>query len=153
MVLNISMSQNTTLAKSKKSVNPKGKTESLNTIPAGLVNHRTGKVRKSQYSVERLKGLNPAKKGEVRNPKGINGSTSAKADMVTRAQTLVDKAMKVLEKNLNSTDERVAQTAAQMILDRSFGKPVQPTAETDSDGNDRPAPPPMTVVPVQVITR
>jgi hypothetical protein len=98
-----------------------------------------------------LANLKPVQKGEVRNPQGINAFTGAKAEMMSFAQKLQAKAMRVLEKQLESDDERVAQAAAREVLDRAFGKPVAPVAETDAQGNDRPPPPPMVVVPVQVV--
>jgi hypothetical protein len=144
------MSQNTTLAKSLKTDAKSAESQSAITVPVSLETLKSGKPMKRALTNKQLANLIPAKKGEKRNPKGINGTTSPKAAMVSAAQRLADKAMKVLERNLESEDERIAQQAASMVLDRSFGKPVQPTAETDADGNDRPPPPPMTVVAVQV---
>lgn len=150
------MSRLPTLAKSKqpatankaKPVAPTKKTQSAS--KAKTITGKGGRPL-TPAQIAAISNLRPIAKGEVRNPNGINGTTSAKAEMVTAAQKLQLKAMNVLAKQLDSDDERVAQAAAREVLDRAFGKPVAPVAETDAQGNDRPAPPPMVVVPVQVV--
>lgn len=97
-----------------------------------------------------IQNLIPVKKGEIRNPLGINRFTSQKAKMMDAATALAEKAMRILAKQLDSTDERIQQQAAKEILDRGFGKPVQSVAQTDTEGNDRPPPPPMLVNAVHV---
>lgn len=96
--------------------------------------------------------VRPIAKGEVRNPTGNNGIDHRKKReaMTATASSVSAKALRVLMKQLDSADERIAQSAAKELLDRGFGKPVQATANTDSEGNDIPAPPPMVVVGVQV---
>jgi len=97
-----------------------------------------------------IANLRPAKKGEVRNPEGRNQFTDGRKRVMTLAQQVSDKALNVLIKQLNSKDEAISQRAALALLERGVGKPVQPVADVDADGNDRPEPPPMIVVPVQV---
>jgi len=93
----------------------------------------------------------PIQKGEVRNPKGHNGLDHRKKReaMTATASSVSAKALRVLMKQLDSADERIAQSAAKELLDRGFGKAVQATANTDSEGNDVPPPPPMVVIGVQ----
>jgi hypothetical protein len=95
--------------------------------------------------------VKPVAKGEVRNPTGNNGLDHRKKRevMTATASSVSAKALKVLMRQLDSDDERIAQSAAKELLDRGFGKPVQSTANTDSEGNDVPPPPPMVVIGVQ----
>jgi len=93
----------------------------------------------------------PIQKGEVLNPTGSNGLDHRKKReaMTATASSVMAKALKVLVGQLDSKDERIAQSAAKELLDRGFGKAVQSVANTDSDGNDVPPPPPMVVIGVQ----
>ena len=94
--------------------------------------------------------VRPIAKGEARNPEGNNGLAHRKRRevMTLTASSVSAKALRVLMKQLDSPDERIAQSAAKELLDRGFGKPVQSTANTDSEGNDVPPPPPMVVIGV-----
>lgn len=94
--------------------------------------------------------VKPIAKGEVRNPTGNNGLDHRKKReaMTATASSVSAKALKVLMRQLDSKDERIAQSAAKELLDRGFGKAVQATANTDSEGNDIPPPPPMVVIGV-----
>jgi hypothetical protein len=99
-----------------------------------------------QRSLANLKP--PIKKGEVRNPMGNNGLEHRRTRMQASATEVADKALRILIKQLDSSDERIAQSAARELLDRGFGKSVQAVANTDSAGNDVPPPPPMVVIGV-----
>ena len=95
--------------------------------------------------------VKPISRGEIRNPAGRNGLDHRKKReaMTATASSVMSKALKVLMRQLDSNDERIAQSAAKELLDRGFGKAVQSVANTDSDGNDVPPPPPMVVIGVQ----
>ena len=95
-----------------------------------------------------MANLRPAKPGEVRNPLGKNQFTDGRKRVMAEAQKATDRALAVLVKQLDSDDAAIAQRAAMALLDRGVGKPVQPTANTDSEGNDIPPPPPMVIQPV-----
>jgi Family of unknown function (DUF5681) len=77
------------------------------------------------------------KPGQSGNPSG-----RAKVDLNLRrlARERTVEALETLAKiMLNEKAAAAARVAAaQAILDRGWGKPVQPTAFTDLDGNDRP---------------
>jgi len=92
--------------------------------------------------------LKPAQPGEVRNPEGKNQFTDGRKRVMQQAQAATDKALAILVKQLDSEDQAIAQRAAMALLDRGVGKPVQPNANTDSEGNDIPPPPPMNILPV-----
>jgi hypothetical protein len=95
-----------------------------------------------------IANLKPFQKGVSGNPSGRNQFSDGKSYVRAKAQELAFKALSVLEAQLDSTDERIAQSAAKEILDRAFGKPVQCLASTDSECESRPLPPPMVVVAV-----
>jgi hypothetical protein len=93
--------------------------------------------------------LKPFPKGVSGNPSGSNQFSHGRGDARRKALAAADRALAVLIAQLDSPDEKVAQNAAKEILDRAVGKPVQAIATTDSMGMDRPAPPPMVIVPVR----
>lgn len=105
--------------------------------------------RQKAIRAQRLKNLKPIQKGTVLNPTGKSGWTTGKNAMIELAMSAQHKAMKVLIKQLDSPDERIAQQASRELLDRAFGKAVSPTAQVDSKGDDVPPAPPMIVVGVQ----
>lgn len=102
----------------------------------------------SAGEARRLANLKPIKPGQVLNPEGKNQFTDGRKRVMSEAQKATDRALAVLVKQLDSEDQAIAQRAAMALLDRGVGKPVQPTANTDSEGNDIPPPPPMVVQPV-----
>lgn len=102
----------------------------------------------SAGEARRLANLKPIKPGEVRNPEGKNQFTDGRKRVMETALSHADMAMAVLASQLTSEDEAIRQRAALAILERGAGKPVQPTANTDSEGNDIPPPPPMVIQPV-----
>jgi transposase-like protein len=52
------------------------------------------------------------------------------------ADRLALKAMRVLEGQMDSDDERIAQSAAKEMLDRSLGKPTQNNTLSNPDGSN-----------------
>ena len=104
---------------------------------------------KQALRAKRIANLTPIKKGQVLNPEGNNGWTAGKGEMMRIALSAQAKAMKVLVKQLDSPDERIAQQASRELLDRAFGKAVSPVANVDSKGEDVPPPPPMVVIGVK----
>ena len=63
------------------------------------------------------------KKGESGNP---GGPPKLPAEMREMFQTKAPEAFEVLTRHLQSSDPRIAITAASAILDRAYGKPAQP---------------------------
>ena len=63
------------------------------------------------------------KKGESGNP---GGRPKLPAEMREMFQTKAPEAFEVLTRHLQSSDPRIAITAASAILDRAYGKPAQP---------------------------
>lgn len=112
------------------------------------MNTEAPKAKKRNITAKQIANLKPVKPGEVRNPEGKNQFTDGRKRVMQQAQAATDKALAVLVKQLDSDDAAIAQRAAMALLDRGVGKPVQPTANTDSEGNDVPPPPPMQILPV-----
>lgn len=73
------------------------------------------------------------KPGQSGNP---SGRPKKRRDIEALAQEQDEKAMKVMARLLNSTDERVALAAAQAILDRGHGKPRQSVSAEIDDKRD-----------------
>jgi hypothetical protein len=73
--------------------------------------------------------MRPAEKGEVRNPRGRPPGQRPHAvilwDLKQQMRALCPKARDVVERCLNSEDERVALLAAQIAFERGYGKPEQ----------------------------
>lgn len=77
--------------------------------------------------------LRPAKKGEVRNPKGRNQHVSP--EIKELARSACPAALKKLISLINSPDERVAMVAAKEVLDRGYGRVSQVDDGSGKNGN------------------
>lgn len=71
-------------------------------------------------TAKQLANLKPAKKGEVRNPKGRNGHTTPEA-IRELARKSSPSAIRKLVKLIKSKDERIAVTAATKIIEIGLG--------------------------------
>ena len=85
-----------------------------------------------------LKNLKPAKKGEVRNPKGAKPKIPALDDLLAKVLgdeqnglTAAEAILKALRGKAIKGDIR----AAEVLLDRAYGKAKQPVDHT-TNGND-----------------
>lgn len=112
------------------------------------MNTEAPQAKKRNITAKQIANLKPVKPGEVRNPEGKNQFTDGRKRVMQKAQEAIDKSISLLVKQLDSEDQAIAQRAAMALLDRGVGKPVQPTANTDAEGNDIPPPPPMNILPV-----
>jgi hypothetical protein len=72
-------------------------------------------------------------KGKSGNP---GGRPKVALEIRELAQENSPRALRKLAALIDSEDERVAMSAAEAILDRAIGKPIQATAQVDSEGND-----------------
>lgn len=72
-------------------------------------------------------GLIPFKPGQSGNPSGRAKKTPAEKAAESLSKKEAEKAMKKIVALIDSADDRVALAAAQHVLDRSLGKPVQHT--------------------------
>jgi hypothetical protein len=74
------------------------------------------------------------KKGESGNP---GGRPKLPDDIREAFKARAQDALEVLTRCLHSDDERIAMAAAQAILDRGYGKPVQQVDANVSEGGVR----------------
>ena len=74
------------------------------------------------------------KNGESGNP---GGRPKLPADIREAFKARASEALEVLTRCLQSDDERIAMAAAQAILDRGYGKPVQQVDANISEGGVR----------------
>ena len=82
--------------------------------------------------MSRRTGNGRFQKGESGNP---GGRPALPADVREAFKARAPQALEVLTRCLQSDDERIAMMAAQAILDRGYGKPVQ---SIDANINDDP---------------
>lgn len=75
-------------------------------------------------------------KGQSGNPTGRPRDTIAKLARERGPEALAVLVEIMVDKSAFPKDR---MAAAEAVLSRGFGRPVQPTAETDADGNDKPA--------------
>jgi hypothetical protein len=81
-------------------------------------------------------GLRPFPPGKSGNPAGRpKGDIELRRAARERTAEALETLINIMRNKSAPTAARVS--AAQAILDRGWGKPIQPTAFTDVDGNDR----------------
>jgi hypothetical protein len=80
--------------------------------------------------------LIPFKPGESGNPSGRPKDASLRRLARERTAEAIETLVKIMLNEKAASAARVS--AATALLDRGWGKPIQPSAFTDVDGNDRP---------------
>jgi hypothetical protein len=82
--------------------------------------------------------LTPFEPGQSGNPGGRPKDASLRRLARERTVEAIETLVKIMLNEKAASAARVS--AATALLDRGWGKPIQPTAFTDLDGNDRPLP-------------
>jgi len=74
----------------------------------------------------------PIVKGEVRNPTGENGRSLTARELRERCRKMTTENIEKLQSIVDDPDEsgKVRLAAMQMIMDRGYGKAIQPVAES-----------------------
>ena len=89
----------------------------------------------SEGAAKRRGAGKPFQKGQSGNPSGRRKRTPEELDLIAACREKSPKALDVIEDiMLNGEMERNRLAAAQTIIERAWGKPMQPTELTGKDG-------------------